>query len=296
MATPFFSIITPSYNRAAFLPATIKSVLAQTFHDWELILVDDGSTDNTRELIQELNHPQIKYVYQSNSERSVARNNGIGHSTGQYICFLDSDDYYLSDHLEKLHKAIEVSGFAEAVYIVDVVRDEKGTLTEVTHEPLVNHPNNICYILCSRETVIPARICMSRNILKDYKFTTLAIPSEDAELLTRIGAKYPFIQVPQHTVVYHLHEDNSTNRSNNPFAGQLVALKMIFTNPILKPFIPRKIKNEKLSKCYYGIAQYYQYKKQYVPMILTLIRSILLNPGAVSTKAKAYLIINGWRG
>ena len=295
MDAPFFSIITPSYNRAAFLPTTIKSVLAQTFHHWELILVDDGSTDNTKELIQSLNHPQIKYVYQPNSERSVARNNGISHSTGQYICFLDSDDYYLSDHLEKLYRAIEASSFAEAVFIVDVVRDERGILTEVMHEPLANHPNNICYILCSRETVIPARICVHRNILMKYHFTTPAIPSEDAELLTRIAVKYPFIEVPQHTVVYNLHDENSTKRSNNPFAGQLVALKMIFSNPTLKPFIPRKIKNEKLSKCYYGIAQFYQYNKQYVLMIWMLIKSIVLDPFAASTKAKIYLILKGWR-
>ncbi|MES2619869.1 MAG: glycosyltransferase family 2 protein [Bacteroidota bacterium] len=296
MKTPFFSIIMPTYNRAAFLAVAIESVLTQTFENWELVVVDDGSADNTKEVVLSFNNSKIKYLFQSNSERCAARNNGINHSEGQYICFLDSDDYYLQNHLKSLYQAIESSDFPEAVFITDVVREEKGKLTKVAHEPIENYLNNVCYILCVRESVIPARVCIHSNIVKKFQFASDITISEDAELLTRIGAKYPFIQVPQHTVVYHLHEENSTNRFKNPYASQLVALKMIFSNPSLKSFISLKIKNEKLSKCYYGIAQYYQYKKQYARMIWTLIKSIALYPGAESTKAKVYLILTGWRG
>lgn len=67
-----FSIIIPTYNRAAFLPKAIESVLAQTYTDWELIIVDDGSTDNTKEVISQYSDGRIIYIYQQNAERSAA--------------------------------------------------------------------------------------------------------------------------------------------------------------------------------------------------------------------------------
>ncbi|HPY82753.1 MAG TPA: glycosyltransferase family A protein, partial [Bacteroidales bacterium] len=74
---PLFSIIIPTYNRAHILPRTIASVLAQTYSNWECIIVDDGSTDSTKDLIASYSDTRIKYVYQHNAERSAARNNGI---------------------------------------------------------------------------------------------------------------------------------------------------------------------------------------------------------------------------
>ena len=78
IASPFFSIIIPTYNRDYILPETINSIQEQSFGNWEVILVDDGSTDNTRELVESLSivADRIRYVYQQNAERSVARNNG----------------------------------------------------------------------------------------------------------------------------------------------------------------------------------------------------------------------------
>ena len=92
----YFSIILPTYNRADFLPKTIESVISQSFTSWELIIIDDGSTDNTKILVEKYqkSQNQIRYIYQKNSERSAARNNGIKNSNGQWICFIDSDDMY----------------------------------------------------------------------------------------------------------------------------------------------------------------------------------------------------------
>ena len=89
-----FSIILPTYNRAAIIQDSIKSVIEQTYQDWELIVVDDGSTDNTEDCIKNLmlKENRIKYIYQHNQERSQARNNGIKTAKYKWICFLDSDD------------------------------------------------------------------------------------------------------------------------------------------------------------------------------------------------------------
>src|SRR5687767_3103747 len=97
--SPFFSIIVPTHNRASLIHTPIESVLRQTFSDWELIMVDDGSTDNTKQVIASYTDPRIRYIHQQDLERSAARNNGIAQAKGQYICFLDDDDYYFPEHL-----------------------------------------------------------------------------------------------------------------------------------------------------------------------------------------------------
>ena len=208
---PFFSIILPTHNRAGFIKKAIESVVNQKFQSWELIIVDDGSTDNTKEVVTSFHDSRIIYYYQNNSERSVARNNGISRAKGKYSCFLDSDDYYLNDHLENIYHSAELAEFPKALFMVDVIREENGMLKNVEHEQLENHINNICYILCSKETVIPARVAVHSEILKEYRFNPILNVSEDAELFVRIATKYPFIQVPSNSVVYHLHNHNTTN-------------------------------------------------------------------------------------
>ena len=96
LMNPYFSIIIPAFNRAHLISKAIDSVIAQTFEDWELIIVDDGSTDNTKDLIcnYQEKDSRINYIFQKNAERSAARNNGIANAKGEYICFLDSDDYW----------------------------------------------------------------------------------------------------------------------------------------------------------------------------------------------------------
>ncbi|MEM7548224.1 MAG: glycosyltransferase family 2 protein [Bacteroidota bacterium] len=100
--TPLVSIITPTYNYAIFLPEIIQSVLDQTYENWELIIVDDGSTDNTSEVVQPyLKDHRICYIYQDNTGVSTARNKGIEKANGDYIQFLDADDLISKDKLKR---------------------------------------------------------------------------------------------------------------------------------------------------------------------------------------------------
>ncbi|HET6512878.1 MAG TPA: glycosyltransferase family A protein [Candidatus Kapabacteria bacterium] len=97
----FFSIVLPTFNRAHIVPRAIESVLGQTCTDWELIIVDDGSTDDTRTLVSPyLADERITYSPDTNQGAARARNRGIALSRGAFITFLDSDDEYLPDHLE----------------------------------------------------------------------------------------------------------------------------------------------------------------------------------------------------
>ncbi len=105
------SIILPTFNRAAFLPDTLDSVFAQTYPHWELIIIDDGSTDNTVELLKSYDDPRVRYIYQENQGVSGARNTGIAQCAGDMIALLDSDDIWLPKKLEKQLAYMEKHGF-----------------------------------------------------------------------------------------------------------------------------------------------------------------------------------------
>jgi len=106
----FFSIIIPSYNRAHLITETIDSVLAQTYTRFELIIVDDGSIDNTKQVIEGKykNESRVRYFYKINAERGAARNFGMKQAIGDYAVFFDSDDWMKPNYLQALSKEIEM--------------------------------------------------------------------------------------------------------------------------------------------------------------------------------------------
>lgn len=133
---PYFSIIIPTYNRANFLPKTLATVFAQTFQDFEVIVVDDGSQDNTAEVLQQLqqNYPQLAYYSQPNSERGVARNFGMRLAVGEYITFLDSDDWLYPDYLQNAYDNIQkmnLPAFLHTAY--EIVEPNGKAITKVNH-------------------------------------------------------------------------------------------------------------------------------------------------------------------
>ena len=105
--TPFFSVIIPAYNREIFLKKSVDSVLAQTFMDFELIIIDDGSTDNTPEVISSYKDKRLIHIQQQNSGVSNARNKGLTNAKGSFIAFLDSDDWWTENKLERTREFIE---------------------------------------------------------------------------------------------------------------------------------------------------------------------------------------------
>jgi len=104
---PTFSVIIPTYNREGFLKKALDSVLKQTFKDFELIVIDDGSTDRTKELIGLFKDERLLYYYQDNHGVAHARNRGLEKAKGEYIAFLDSDDWWKENKLERFNEAIQ---------------------------------------------------------------------------------------------------------------------------------------------------------------------------------------------
>jgi len=99
--SPFFSVIIPTYNRKTLLKTSLESVLVQTFDDFEVVIIDDGSTDNTNKMIESYEDNRIKYIHQDNHGVAHARNRGIENSEGKFIAFLDSDDKWVRQKLQR---------------------------------------------------------------------------------------------------------------------------------------------------------------------------------------------------
>jgi len=125
---PTVSVIIPTYNRAYLIGKAIKSVLNQTYQDYEIIVVDDGSTDNTEEIVKSFNNFIIRYIsHGDNRAASVARNTGIKTCQGEYIAFLDSDDEWLPEKLDQQIKVFQdASSEVGAVYSEVIYMDENG--------------------------------------------------------------------------------------------------------------------------------------------------------------------------
>ncbi|MEW6536019.1 MAG: glycosyltransferase [Candidatus Auribacterota bacterium] len=126
---PAVSVVIPTYNSGKYLLQTLQSVLNQTYKDFEILVVDDGSTDNTQQIIQSVirQHPdKIRYMYQENSGVGAARNNGIRHARGQYIAFLDADDVWLPQKLQVQIDFIQRNSEYDFVFSDVIAMDENG--------------------------------------------------------------------------------------------------------------------------------------------------------------------------
>jgi glycosyltransferase involved in cell wall biosynthesis len=122
------SVIIPAYNQAHYLSAAVHSVLTQTHDQLEVIVVDDGSTDRTRDVVERISDPRVRYVHQQNAGLSAARNTGIRHARGDFLSYLDSDDLFLPDKLRVLLGAFDQNpalGFAAGQ---SILIDEAGQL------------------------------------------------------------------------------------------------------------------------------------------------------------------------
>ena len=132
---PTFSLIVPIYNVEAYLPKCIDSVLAQTCQDYELLLVDDGSPDHSGKICDDYaaKHPdKIRVIHQANGGAGAARNHGISVSTGEYILFLDGDDYLSANLLSELKKAMEK--ITADLYLFGAIVEKDGKEVGQLHE------------------------------------------------------------------------------------------------------------------------------------------------------------------
>jgi len=276
--SPFFSIIIPTYNRGSMLPKAIESVLNQDCNDWELIVVDDGSTDSTKNIIENLceNDHRIKYVYQDNQERSAARNKGIENSIGKYVCFLDSDDEYLPFHLATFQKEIKNKNLPKALFFSSLIIFKNGI--DIGHPIGILNNNDSIFDYLFTEGIYPCRVCIERSIFDKFKFRLDSVLVEDTILWLEIASKYPIFQIQEKTVLYYQHEENSVNKKNNPCKRMLKGFKNLKNNNLeVYNKISSNLKSALYSDLYYGIAVSHIINSNRLTATYYLIVSILID-------------------
>lgn len=188
---PFFSVIIPTYNRAHLIGRTVTTILKQPFPEFEVIVVDDGSLDNTSEVIQNIKDRRLYYVRTSNGERGRARNIGASLAKGKYINFFDSDDVFLLQ-FSKLYSFIIENNFPPVIYgRLEIKNLEKGHISS-PNKPYDDFTKNLLFdnfLACGS-------VFSKRKIIQKYPFNEerKLSSAEDWELWLRIHTEYKFIK------------------------------------------------------------------------------------------------------
>lgn len=197
------SVIIPTYNRKNIVLKSLKSVINQTYKNIEIIIVDDGSTDGTKDTIEsyiiknKINN--IKYYYQENSGVSEARNNGVIHSTGSIICFLDSDDEWKETKLE--YQMFLLENNENISFVVSNENPIKKEIAEISYLKFRD--------LLYKNVVNTSTVLVRKNVLEDVGlFNTKQRYSEDYNLWLRILYKYNGIIINKSLVIWNKTEDS----------------------------------------------------------------------------------------
>jgi len=190
------SIIIPNYNHARFVGGAIHSVLNQDYKNVEIIVVDDGSTDNSHEVIGQFGD-QVKYIYQENAGLSAARNTGIRASKGAFIGVLDADDMYEPAFISTLVSALESNPEAEGIYCgYQFVDQENNLLPQIENRPV---PGDELYeALLDGNFFVPESIFLRRYVYDDVGLFDEALRAcEDWDVWLRVTKKYRIIHAPE---------------------------------------------------------------------------------------------------
>lgn len=241
------TIIMPAYNAQKYIAETFESVIAQTVTDWELILIDDGSTDNTAQIVRDYNarDPRFRLIQQANARTAVARNRGFAAADpkSEFIAYLDSDDLWEPDTLETFYKALEthpkqgaahgllrfIDGQGQPIHMPEF----KQQLGNVRHEikgdrilPLPSHRHTPFSALLISSFMTPGQVIIRRSIMEKVgKWDRSFLIVDDYNLWLRIAELTDFVSIEKVVIAYRIH-DNNWSRRPEPLWTEFVALML----------------------------------------------------------------------
>jgi glycosyltransferase involved in cell wall biosynthesis len=202
-----FSIIVPTYNRETFIEKTIRSILAQTYPHFEIIIADDGSKDNTEAVVKAIDDKRIAYYRKENGERGAARNFGIARAKGDFVTFIDSDDVLYPNHFEEAIKLLKANPTAEVFHLAYEYRDTDANLLDTKkhwrnfNEQLIRGNVISCIGIFVKQGILAGNLLFSEN-------RTLS-GTEDWLLWLRLAARYKFYYSDTITACMINHDSRS---------------------------------------------------------------------------------------
>lgn len=258
--TPLISIVTPTYNRADFIKYTIESALAQTYPNFEMLIIDDGSTDITEDVVSRYQDTRIIYEKQANKGQSVARNRAIEKSRGEFICFLDSDDIWFPNKLEISLAAFRDNPSIDIFYSDRTTIDENGK--EISQKNMRRHSGFIASKLLKDNFISMTTVMVRKKCFDELGvFDTNERWAEDYELWLRFASKYCFFYQPIYLAAYRVMENQlSSNKLVRLRANENIILNFLEKYPHVISAKEKKI----------GLANFYIRKSRFLAETDTL--------------------------
>ncbi len=274
------SVIMATYNRAKFLPEAVESVLMQEAGDLELIIIDDGSTDNTKEVLRPyLNDDRVKYFYQENKGQMAASNYGFTLTDGEFICFLDSDNAWLPRKVIAQLNVLRSCPDVDIVYGDIVIIDENGN--EVTNKNMKRHSGKITPHLLrdncvSINTAMMRRHCYINCGGMDESLEAAA----DYDLWLRFSIHYKFLYIPEYYANYRVMAAQiSTDKTKRFRVTEHTLTRFIENN---KSTLSKKDVQAGLSTFYMRKSRYLQDTKNFRDAFKNSIRAIRISPFSIA--------------
>ncbi|QPJ62903.1 MAG: glycosyltransferase [Candidatus Nitronauta litoralis] len=232
--TPRVSVVIPTYNRVEFLEKAVESVLLQTWSNWELIVVDDGSTDDTADTMQGI--PQVNFLrFEENKGVSYARNRGIEIAGGEFICFLDSDDQWLPEKLTRQVQWMEKNPECSACYTDEIwIRNGVRVNPMKKHRKYSGQVFRNCLPLC---IISPSSIMMRRELFNDIGVFDESLPAcEDYDLWLRLTLRNPVHFIDEKLIVKTGgHSDQLSRKYWGMDRFRVYAMEKVMKNPGISP-------------------------------------------------------------
>jgi glycosyltransferase involved in cell wall biosynthesis len=213
--TPKVSVLMPVYNGEIYIEQALESLLAQSEQDWELVVVDDGSTDSTPQILAKFNDARIKVVHQKNSGEACARNAGLEHAQGKYIAFLDADDFYFPNALEDLSSFLDLHPEYGVAY-------SNGQICDSNNQPLMTlseirpglYTGKILDRLVISSNVVTVPVCTMtrRSVITEHsvQFDRNLIIGPDWDFWIQLAVYTAFGYLDSMTCNYRIHNTNIT--------------------------------------------------------------------------------------
>lgn len=235
-----FSVVIPAYNAEKFINTSVDSVLCQTYKKFELIIIDDGSTDDTRGVVEQYTDNRIRYIYQINEGVSAARNKGILESTGEFVCFLDSDDEWKENHLEELHSligkysqcGIYITGYDIRLNNGRIICKSEQLLNRISDEQ-IESKNGFDVLLKNGYFFNTNTMCCRREVFDKVGLFAVGVKNgEDDDMWYRIFSYYSVALTKKSTTIYNRANCGATGNRTEvmvPFFFQ--RLSSIFNSP-----------------------------------------------------------------
>ena len=218
-----FTIVIPLYNKGQSVKRSICSVLNQSFSNFEIVIVDDGSTDNSVEVVKSFKDNRIKIVRQANAGVSAARNHGIDIASGQFITFLDADDEYEPNHLETLRKLIDeypgYNVYATSYKIREAGNEERPKIRNLVFKESHKDGEGVVksYFHAAASMHMPVHICslaIRREALGSIRFPVGVKAGEDLYMIARLMTENDMVFSFSYTYIYNFEETNRVMRTH----------------------------------------------------------------------------------